>query len=295
MKKLPRVCAIHDMSGFGKCSLTIAIPLISSAGIEVCPMPTSLLSTNTLFKNFTFFDFTKELPAYISHWKSIGLTHDCAYSGFLGSTEQINLVKEFMEAAVTLEGKPALKIVDPVMGDNGKIIPIYDELMFKNMGQLVSVADITTPNVTEACILTGRTFESNSLSKEDCKTICEELHKLGAKHVVLTGVTREDRLYNCVLESSGAGVESSDASATAYDYYEYSVSLLPFHMHGTGDLFTSTLTAGLVTGHSLSESVKSASEFVREVMIVSKDVEGTDQRGVAFELLLHTLRKGIYE
>ncbi len=125
-KYLPRVAAVHDMSGYGKCSLTVAIPVLSACGVEVCPLCTSLLSANTLFPGFTFFDYTPYMKAPIGHWKSLGLKFDCVYSGFLGSTEQIDYVKQLKH-----DFDSGILVVDPVLGDNGKLIPIFDDAMVK--------------------------------------------------------------------------------------------------------------------------------------------------------------------
>ena len=273
---LPRVAAVHDMSGYGKCSLTVAIPVLSAAGIEVSPLPTALLSTNTLFKDFTFYDFTPHMEAYVAHWKAVGVTFDCLYSGFLGSEAQIAFVRNLKEAF----GNP-LSVIDPVMGDNGNIIGIYTPGMLKNMAELVAVADVATPNVTEGCILAGIDYCGESPDSALCRMICEKILALGAKNAVLTGVVRGGGLYNCAIEESG--------------YTEHEIEHLDFHMHGTGDLFTRVLTAGLVRGFSLSESVDSAAAFVRDAMIVSRDVEKSDERGVSFEPIVYKLHTGMYK
>lgn len=275
-QKLARVVAIHDMSGYGKCSLTVAIPVISAAGIEVCPLPTALLSTNTLFPGFKFFDFTPQMDEIINHWKEIGFKTDCAYSGFLGSAEQIQIVKNFM-----LDFNCSLKIVDPVMGDNGVIISTYTPAMCNTMRDLASIADIVTPNLTEAYILTGKDYVDTEVNSDTSRKLCAEIIGMGAKNVVLTGVVRGDSLYNCTMSED-------------HSYFEVAVDLLPYHMHGTGDLFTSVLTAGVVNGYTLKESVESASHFVRDAMIVSNDIEDAFERGVAFEPILYKLRGGLY-
>ncbi len=276
MKTLPRVAAIHDMSGYGKCSLTVAIPVLSAAGIEVCPLPTALLSTNTLFDNFTFHDFTPYMDDYIAHWHKLGLKFNSVYSGFLGSETQIQTVMDFIK-----EFDGGISIIDPVMGDNGIIIKTYTDGMCHKMKDLVSVADLATPNITEACVLTGRTYNNTELDETTSKQLCEEIIAMGTKNVVLTGVIRKDKLFNCGIENGK-------------DYFEKEIDLLPFHMHGTGDLFTSVLTAGLVRGHDLKDSVQSAAHFVWDVMDFSQDVENAFDRGVAFEPFAHCLGTGLY-
>lgn len=275
-QKLARVVAIHDMSGYGKCSLTVAIPVISAAGIEVCPLPTALLSTNTLIPGFKFFDCTPQMDEFVNHWKEISFKTNCAYSGFLGSAEQIQIVKNFM-----LDFNCPLKIIDPVMGDNGVIIKTYTPEMCSTMRDLVAIADIVTPNLTEAYILTGRDYVDGEVDSDTSRELCAQIIALGAKSVVLTGVVRGDTLYNCAMSNENT-------------YFEVAVDLLPYHMHGTGDLFTSVLTAGIVSSYSLKESVESAANFVRDAMILSNDVEEAFERGVAFEPMVYKLRGGLY-
>ncbi len=276
MKTLPRVAAIHDISGYGKCSLTVAIPILSAAGIEVCPLPTALLSTNTLFDEFTFHDFTPYMDEYIAHWHKLGLKFDSVYSGFLGSETQIQTVIDFIN-----NFDSGVSIIDPVMGDNGQIIKTYTEGMCNKMKDLVSIADLATPNITEASILTGRPYSPDELGEKAARNMCEEIIALGTKSVVLTGVVRKDKLFNCGIENGK-------------NYFEMEIDLLPFHMHGTGDVFTSVLAAGLLRGHSLSASVRSAAEFVRDTMEYSNDVEDAFDRGVAFEPYACLLGTGIY-
>lgn len=277
MKTLPRVAAIHDMSGYGKCSLTVAIPVLSAAGIEVCPLPTALLSTNTLFDHFTFHDFTPYMGEYIAHWQQLGLKFNSVYSGFLGSEEQIQIVMDFIE---NFDG--GIGVIDPVMGDNGNIIKTYTQGMCDKMKDLVSVADLATPNITEACVLTGRPYSDTELGETEAKALCEGIAALGAKSVVLTGVVRKDKLFNCGIENGK-------------DYFELDIDLLPFQMHGTGDLFASVLTGGLVRGHSLRDSVDSAAHFVWDAMQYSYDVEDAFDRGVVFEPFACHLGSGLYQ
>jgi len=275
-KKLPRVAAVHDISGYGKCSLTVAIPLLSAAGIEVCPVVTATLSTNTLFPNFTFYDMTDHMRTCIAHWRKLGLRFESVYSGFLGSAEQIGLVMDLIR-----NFESGVSVVDPVMGDHGKVITTYTKEMCDKMADLVAVADVVTPNITEACLLMGRPYAGPSLDKAESEALCRGVKSGGAKNVVLTGVIRGDKLYNCVLEESGK-------------YFESEIGLLDFNMHGTGDLFTSTLTAALVRGYTLADAVASAALFVRDAMVFSRDVEDVMERGVAFEPLLHKLHSGVY-
>ena len=274
-KYLPRVAAVHDMSGYGKCSLTVALPVLSACGVEVCPLCTSLLSANTLFPGFTFFDYTPYMQAHIDHWKRLGLKFDSVYSGFLGSTRQIDFVKQLKS-----DFDSGLLVVDPVLGDNGKLIPIFDATLVAGMRDLVAVADCATPNVTEACLLTDQTYHGDALSREECEALCRQVLALGCKTIVLTGVLRDGLLINAGLDQQG--------------YFERSIHELPYHQHGTGDLFTSTLLGALMRGYPLRQAVDSAAHFVYDCMEYGRELPDVFDRGVAFEPLAYRLGTGVY-
>ncbi|MCL1858302.1 MAG: pyridoxamine kinase [Oscillospiraceae bacterium] len=273
--KLARVAAVHDMCGFGKCSLATALPVISACGVEVSPVPTGIFSTNTNFPNYQFTDFTAQMPGFISHLKESGVTFDAVYSGFLGSAAQIGYIKELIKSFT-----PEYIIIDPVMGDNGEVYKFYTPEMCENMKSLVENADITTPNLTEACTLTGEKYKNIDISANGIKFLAEKVAKIGAKNIVITGIERNDRLYNCILLNNG-------------EYTEREINLLPFRMHGTGDLFSSVLTGGILSGHNLIESVDSAALFVYEVMKYSRTVENFHERGACFEPFLYKLKGGV--
>lgn len=277
LRELRRVAAVHDITGYGKCALTIAIPVLSAAGVEVCPLPTAVLSGNTVLPNFTFLDYSPYMQAHLDHWQSLGLRFDGVYSGFLGSVEQIHHVQRLIR-----DFSSGIAVVDPVMGDDGLLIPVYDRDMCRAMQELVASADYVTPNVTEACLLTGREYRDAALSPAESEEMCREIAELGCGNVVLTGVQREGRLCNCGW-AKGEG------------YFERSIELLPFTQHGTGDLFTSTLTAGLIRGYSLVEAVDSAAAFVRLCMEEGQLLPDIFDRGVAFEPHLYHLRSGVYQ
>ena len=271
--RIPKVLAVHDMSGYGKCSLTVVLPVISACGVEVCPLPTALLSSSINFKGFVFVDFTDKMPEYINHWADIGIEADAIYSGFLGSEMQIDYI-------IGMKNKfpGAIAIIDPVMGDNGVIYKTYTPQMCEKMKELAAVADILTPNLTEACVLTDRRYEDADTSSSGIEMLAREIAAMGAKSVVVTGIERGDVLYNCVLTEDGK-------------YIELPHKLYPERMHGTGDLFTSVLTGGIVTGHSLVESVESAAEFVYNVVEHTQmHFKGCPQ---VFEPFLWSLRGGV--
>jgi len=277
LKKLPRVAAVHDICGFGKCSLATALPVISACGVEVSPIPTGIFSTNTNFPNYQFTDFTAQMPGFIGHLKESGVTFDAVYSGFLGSAAQIGYIKELVKAF-----SPKYTIIDPVMGDDGKIYKFYTPEMCENMKNLTAIADVAVPNLTEACSLTGEDYGSMGTDSGAIGVLAKKVAEIGAKNVVITGIERGNKLYNCVLSEGG-------------EYAEREIDLLPFRMHGTGDLFGSVLTGGILRGHSLVESVDSAALFVYEVMEYSQTVEDFHERGACFEPFLHRLKSGICE
>ncbi|HOV70287.1 MAG TPA: bifunctional hydroxymethylpyrimidine kinase/phosphomethylpyrimidine kinase, partial [Clostridia bacterium] len=194
-KNLPRVAAVHDISGFGKCALTIAIPVIPSCGVEVTPIPTAVLSSSTNLAGFTMFDFTPYMRDYIDHWAAMDLKFDALYSGFLGSAGQIDIVKYFAQMF-----SPPLVIIDPVMGDDGQIYKTYTPQMCNRMRDLVCIADVVTPNLTEACVLTGATYDPNIASQDKLKDICAKIRRLGAKRVIVTGIKRDGMMVNAVLD-----------------------------------------------------------------------------------------------
>ncbi|MBR5430406.1 MAG: pyridoxamine kinase [Firmicutes bacterium] len=274
-KYLPRVAAVHDLSGYGKCALTVALPVLSACGVEVCPLCTSLLSANTLFPGFTFLDYTPYMQAHLDHWKKLGLKFDCVYSGFLGSTRQMDYVRQ-----LHTDFDSGLLVVDPVLGDNGLLIPIFDEEMVRAMAGLVGEADCVTPNVTEACLLTGRPYGGAALSRADSERLCRDVLALGCGSVVLTGVLRDGRLINAGIDEMG--------------YFELDIDELPYHQHGTGDLFASTMVGGLLRGHDLRQAVDSAAHFVYDCMEYGHDIPDVFDRGVAFEPLAYRLGSGVY-
>lgn len=272
VNKTQSIMAVHDMSGYGKCSLTVVLPVVSAAGVEVYPLPTALLSTSTNYDGFTIFDFTPHIPAYLAHWKQIGLAPDAIYSGFLGSADQINQIKGMLH-----DFPSASAIIDPVMGDNGVIYKTYTPDMCENMRSLVAVADIVTPNLTEACVLADSDYASVDISPDGIEALARTINKIGAKSVVLTGIERGETLYNCVLEDG--------------NYHEHPIRRYPVRKHGTGDLFTSVLTGGIVTGHTLSQAVDSAAAFVYKVVEHSQTIDATAP--IKFEPFLYALRTGL--
>lgn len=272
---IPRVAAVHDMCGYGKCSLSAAIPILSACGCDVCPVPTALFSAHTKFPEYTFHDTTNMLSGYLDAWQSIGVNLDGIYSGFLGSAEQVDTIKRMYR-----EYPKALRLVDPVMGDGGQMYPTYSQEMCDAVKTLAKDADILMPNLTEAAILTERDYPGQHLSDDEVTEWIGALLDLGAKNVVLKGIDRSDEKLRNYVGSAAAG-----ASARV----ELAHSKLPYMIHGTGDAFASALCGAVMAGKTLSESAQVAGEFVRHAMESTRNQPDFKRRGVSFELNLDEL------
>ena len=268
---LPRVAAVHDLCGYGKCSLGVAIPVLSAAGIDVCPVPTSLFSAHTRFPKFYMHDTTPMLADYLDAWREEGIELDGIYSGFLGSAEQVDAILRLYR-----EYPGALRLVDPVMGDGGSKYPTSDE-MCEAMKGLVDGADVLTPNLTEASIITGIPYAGQDVDEAYVRRMTDALLGMGAKSVVLKGVVHEGektiRNYVAVADGDGAPEEVSG-------------ELLPYMLHGTGDLFASGLVAAVYAGESLLSATRFASELVRHAMQITPEQPDYEVRGVSFESVL---------
>ena len=266
---IPRIAAVHDLCGYGKCSLGIAIPVLSAAGCDVCPVPTSLFSAHTRFPKWYMHDTTSMLEPYLDAWQEEGIELDAIYSGFLGAPEQVGAIKRLFR-----EYPGALRIVDPVMGDGGKPYPTYTPELCAAMGELVDGADLLTPNLTEAAILTGVAYEGQDVSFDFVRKTIDALLQKGAKNVVLKGIVHNDGLIRNYV--AGQDVELAEVSG----------ELLPYMLHGTGDLYASALLAALMAGDSLLQGVEFASRLVRDAMRVTSEQPDYEVRGVSFETVL---------
>ena len=280
MKKLKRVAAIHDISGFGKCSLTVALPIISAAGVEATVLPTAVLSTHTGgFTDFTYRDLTEDMAPITRHWRSLSIQFDAIYTGFLGSFEQLDLVTQFFE---TFKTKDNLILVDPVMADNGEMYSIFTPEFAVGMKHLCEKADIIVPNLTEASLLLGDPYNPGPYTEEYIENLLKKLSNLGPKKVVLTGVFFND-------EELGAA--TYDAITGEVDYV-FEKRILG-HFHGTGDVFGSALLSALLNDFSLSESAAIAARFTTFAIKKTADA-GTDVHfGVNFEQCIPAFLKDL--
>lgn len=271
---IPRVAAVHDLCGYGKCSLGVAIPVLSAAGCDVCPVPTGLFSSHTAFPGWYMHDTTDILADYLNAWNGIGVEIDAVYSGFLGAPEQVDRIRDLYAMYPN-----ALRVVDPVMADHGKVYPTYTPELCDAMAELACGADILTPNLTEAAIILGEPigedWAGTDISDEEAHRLVDALIAKGAKHVVLKGIQREGE--SCIRNFVG-GVDC--------ETFEVHNEYLPYMLHGTGDLYASCLMAAVMAGRSLEEAATFAGDFVHDAMLVSAEQPDFRDRGVSFEPLL---------
>ncbi len=269
---IPRIAAIHDLCGYGKCSLGVAIPVLSAAGCDVCPVPTGLFSSHTAFPGWYMHDTTDILPDYLEAWKGIGVDIDAVYSGFLGAPEQVGIIRGVYETYPR-----ALRVVDPVMADHGKVYPTYTPQLCDAMCELAAGADILTPNLTEASIILGIDWPGADIDEAKVREMIGGLREKGAKNVVLKGIDHGDGKIHNYIEG-----ESVPLTMTTNE-------LLPYMLHGTGDLFTSSLLAAVMAGKDLVQATRFASDFVVESMKVTSHQPDFEARGVSFEPLLGSI------
>lgn len=267
-----RMALINDISGFGRCSITVALPIISYLKIQCCPLPTSIFSNHTAYPSYYFEDFTNQMLPYMQEWKKLGLQFDAIYTGFLGSLEQIAIVSSFFQM---FKREDTLVIVDPVMGDWGKPYSTYTDDMCREFKNLVQYADILTPNLTEACILTDTPYKER-FRQQEVVDIAEKLSMMGPTKIVITGIPQKSYIANlcyekekepCFRKSHKIGTERS----------------------GTGDVFSSVIAADAVNQIPFDESVKRASSFVKKCIQKSIEYDIPPNDGVCFEEVLTSL------
>lgn len=271
---IPRIAAVHDLCGYGKCALGVAIPVLSAAGCDVCPVPTGLFSAHTQFPTFYMHDTTEILDDYLAAWREVSIDIDAVYSGFLGAPGQVASIKELYATYPN-----ALRIVDPVMADDGKVYPTYTPELCDAMAELACCADVLTPNLTEAAIILGEEWQGSNISDAEARRILGALLDRGAKTVVLKGIQREDGLVRNFVARRGE-------SADSFEMVEITNKHLPYNLHGTGDLYCSCLLAAIMAGKSMYEAVEFAGSFVVEAMGVTSKQPDYENRGVNFELLM---------
>jgi pyridoxine kinase len=283
MNKIPKIMAIHDMSGVGRCSLTVIIPIMSALGCQVCPLPTALLSNHSEYKEFYFFDFAKHMEEYFSYWEKNNELFDCVYSGFIGSEEQINIILDII-SKVKEKNNEALIVVDPVMGDHGFTYATYNDTMVRKMSHLAEKADIITPNLTEASILLGKEYCDEKAAIPQIKEYLRELCSLGPKISVITGITTEEGQHINVCYNK----EEDKFWKAPFVYVDK-------RYPGTGDLFTSLFLGYYMKGKNLPEAMEEASRFVSLAVLATYEAETLSSEGVIFEKIMKELYNEIRE
>lgn len=277
MSKLKRIVSVQDISCLGKCSLTVALPIISAMGVECVVVPTAVLSTHTMFRGYTFRDLTDDINPILNHWRKENIKYDAVYTGYLGSFEQLNIVGQMFDE---YKNDGALIVVDPVMADNGKLYPGFTEEFAKSMATICGKADVIVPNLTEASYMLGVPYVGSDYDEEYIKDMLKKLCGLGCKKAVITGVS---------FEKGRLGVMAYNAKTD--NYFTYFNTHLPVSYHGTGDIFTSCLVGGLMNDLGLEEALKIAVDYT--VDCITKTTENPDSRsyGVDFEASIPMLVK----
>lgn len=268
-----KIAVINDFAGFGRCSIAVALPIISMLKVQCCPLPTSIFSNHTGFKSFFFDDYTEKMPLYIAEWKKLGLCFDGISTGFLGSKQQIQIVTQFFHDFKTEDN---LIIVDPVMGDYGKLYSTYTTEMCIEMKKLVKYADILTPNVTEACILTDTAYEEK-FKLVQYQEIAEKLCDMGPQKIVISGIVQGEFIANyCYEKGKEPRIIRSHKVGT--------------QRSGTGDIFAAIVAADAVNGIDFEDSVRKASRFIKKCILKSMELDIPVTDGVCFEEVLWSLK-----
>ena len=275
-----RLLTIQDISCIGKCSLTIALPVISAMGVETAVLPTALLSAHTMFQGFTYLDLTDQMEPITDHWKRVGIAFDTIYTGYLGSLRQMDLVRGIFRKFSHRE-HPPLIVIDPVMADYGKLYSGFDETYAKKNAEFCGCADVILPNLTEAHFMTGLPY----LEKYDRGYILEVLRalcSLGPRWAVLTGISFEEGKTGVMAENRETG-----------EIFSYFTDRVPANYHGTGDLFASVVAGAMTRGASLQDALKLAVRYVRMTIEVTYKSGRQDAYGVDFETTLPALMKAM--
>lgn len=268
--RVPRVAAVHDISCFGRCSLTVIMPILSCMGIQVCPLPTAVLSTHLGgFTQIAFCDFTEHMPGFYQHWKRENIDFDCIYSGFLASEKQIDTVIHFIEE---FSDNKSLVLVDPVMGDEGKLYSVYTPQMQEHMKRLISKADIITPNFTEACFLLGELYTDQVVKTDLIKNWLIRLADFGPSVVIMTGIPVEGKqIMNISYEKSTGS------------FWQVFSEHIPAKYPGTGDIFASILAGALLSQYSVAAAMQLAADFVAMAIKVTYEAGTPAREGVMLE------------
>lgn len=271
-----RVAAIHDLSGFGRSSLTVIMPILSTLGIQVCPLPTAVLSAHSAFKDFHFHDLTSEMLPIINHWKELELKFDAIYSGYMGSITQIDIVSDFIDA---FKNENQLIVVDPVLGDNGKLYKSFSSEMVNQMRKLVKKANVITPNLTEAALLLNEEYTEN-ISEKTLKNWALRLSDFGPETVIITSAP----VFENKNKTSVIAYNKSDER-----YWKVVCDFMPANYPGTGDAFASVITGSLIQGDNLPMAIDRAVQFISIAVRATFGYKYHSNEGIMLEKVLSSL------
>ena len=271
-----QIAAIHDLSGCGRTSLSVVIPILSTMGIKVCPLPTAVLSSHSRFKGYHFTDLTEQMQPIIDHWLQIGVSFDAVYSGFLGSYKQIRIVQQLID---TFSKEQQLVVVDPVLGDNGKLYGPFDQKMVSEMKSLIQKANVITPNLTEMFLLLGEPFHTD-VGEDEMKERMLKLSDAGPGIVVVTSVPDKasDKKFSVIAYNS------NDSR-----FWKVPIDYIPADFPGTGDCFTSVLTGSLMQGDSLPIALDRAVHFISYGVRATYGYNYDPNQGILLERVLNRL------
>ena len=274
MKRQKRIALVNDITGFGRCSVTVELPLISAMKIQACPLPTAILSVHTGFPDHYLDDYTERMAPYIANWEKNGLAFDGICTGFLGSAEQIAIVLDFIRR---FKGAGTRVMVDPVMGDYGKLYPSYTQEMCDKMRSLLGVADLVTPNLTEACQLLDIPYPTDGIVTDDelCE-MAEALAARGPKQVVITGLHEGDTIKNFLYEDGKMAIVRAPK--------------IGGDRSGSGDAFAAIVAASLIRGEELEAAVQKAASFISRCLAYALELDLPWNYGLPFEEYLTELR-----
>lgn len=276
MKHQQKIALINDITGFGRCSVTVQLPLISALKIQACPLPTAILAAHTGFPVHYMDDYTKHMRAHMDNWQALNLQFDGILSGFLGSKAQIDIVLEFAER---FKRADTLFVVDPVMGDGGKLYSSYNQELCSEMRKLLTVADVLTPNLTEVCQLLSLPYPKDMPNSDELTKMAKALSEKQIKQIVITGLVDDvkNKVYNFVYEQGK-------------NPYLQENDRIPEEHSGTGDAFVAILTASLLNGESLAKSVEKSAAFVGKAMAYTNSLKVPWNYGLCFEEYLTELK-----
>ena len=284
---MKRVLTVQDISCVGKCSLTAAIPVISAMGIEVCPLPTAILSNHTAFSSFSFLDLTDKIPEILNEWKKQGFHFDAIYTGYLGSIKQIDLVHKILDEFAQND---TLVVIDPCMADNGKLYTGFSQDFVKQMAKLCGRANVILPNMTEACFLVNQDYDIFTHTNESITKLMAKLLSLGAQQVILKGVEFSKEKIGVaycsqkLFDNNFSTNENNMEDMNIYFHHRYDENF-----HGTGDVFASAVTGALVLKKDIKDAVKIACDFVQESIECTLLNPNYNWYGVDFESALKNL------